>query len=77
MGGGNVEKIYISFLLRLSTLVILDRTRVGQDNLSQFNFLDSFVNKFSLKSYLKPITILMILGTFTKRVMVFKWYETP
>ena len=41
MGGGNVEKVYISFILRLSTLVILDRTRVGQDNLPQFNFLDS------------------------------------
>ena len=73
-----MEKIFISFLLRLSTLVILDRTCVGQDNLSQFNFLDSFVNKFSLKSYFKPtFTILTILGTFTKRVMVVKWYETP
>ena len=73
-----MEKIYISFLLRLSTLVILDRTCVGQDNLSQFNFLDSFVNKFSLKSHLKPIfTILTILGTFAKRVIVVKWYETP
>ena len=62
-----MEKIYISFLLRLSTLVILDRTCVGQDNLSQFNFLDSFVNKFSLKSHLKPIfTILTILGTLLK-----------
>ena len=70
-----MEKIYISFLLRLSTLVILDRTCVG---LSQFNFLDSFVNKFSLKSHLKPIfTILTILGTFTKRVIVVKWYEAP
>lgn len=78
MGGGNVEKIYISFLLRLSTLVTLDRNCVGQYNLSQFNFLDSFVNKFSLKSYLKPIfTILTILGTFTKRVIVVNWYETP
>ena len=62
-----MEKIYISFLLRLSTLVILDRTCVGQDNLSQFNFLDSFVNKFSLKSHLKTIfTILTILGTLLK-----------
>ena len=38
-----MKKIYISFILRLSTLVILDRTCVGQDNLSQFNFLDSLI----------------------------------